>query len=221
MKRCVVVMLVVSWVSCDSGGVVPRDTTAPDEVVADEGFLSDQEAWPDMEDHQVDEAWTGDTVSPDDSALPDMGPEVTMVPQPYIPAKSFRLEPAGREGDALVVHVVAHEFPALFGVALRVEWDPSVLDLRETSIVPVFGEEEGTAVSRAALVRPGSLALAWAFLGSKQEAPLPADTRMATLTFGVLRPASSPLSFFAPRCLVLTRRLDRVEAVYLGAQVAP
>lgn len=205
--------------SCDSGGLIFRDSGATDSNPSDTSPSPDQDAIPDLGVPEIPDAVEDDAAA--DLPVPDTGPEVTVTPQPYIPARSFRLEPAGREGDALIVHVIARGFDPVFGIALRVEWDPEVLGLTDATQEPVFGDEGTAAIYRAAEVRPGSLALAWAFLGSKKEAPLSGDVRLATLKLRVLKTASSPIAFFAPRCLVLTRRLEKVESVYLSAVVAP
>ncbi len=207
--------------SCDSGGVIPRDVGATDADAPDATSSVDSEVMADPGALEVPDAAGGGDDAATDLLAPDLGPEVGVTPQPYIPAKSFRLEPAGREGDALVIHVVARDFDALFGVALRVEWDPEVLALADVGQERVFGDQGTAAIYRAGEVRPGSLALVWAFLGSKKEAPLTGDVRLATLKLRVLKAASSPIAFFEPRCLVLTRRLDKVEAVYLSAIVSP
>lgn len=213
--------LALAWAACDSGGVVPRDAGAVDPASSDIAPAFDPGLPGDAEEPGTAETVVDDVAIPEDVPPPDVGPEVTIHPRPYFPARSFRLEPAGREGGALVVHVVARDFDALFGVALRIEWDPEVLVLRGTALDPVFGEAGTEAIYKVAEVRPGSLALAWAFLGSKKEAPLTGDVRMATLKFGVVKAAPSSIGFFAPRCLALTRRLEKVESAYLSAVVAP
>lgn len=213
-----VACLSLAWAACDSGGVISRDVFAPDAASPDEGpgLVVDT-----LEDPGVAESLDVTLDDPlFDTPVADAGPEVTVIPRPYIPAKSFRLEPAGWEGEYLVVHLVARDFGAIFGVALRVEWDPSVLVLQDASLEPVFGEEGKAAIYRAAEVRPGSLAMAWALLGSKEFA-ISKDVRFATLKFAVQRPTFSEIAFFEPRCLVLTRRLDKVAAVYLSAVVSP
>ncbi len=213
--------LALVWLSCDSGGVVPRDAGPVDTVSPDIGPAVDSGIPGDAEEPGAFEVVADDVAIPEDVPPLDVGPEVTIQARPYFPARSFRLEPAGRQGDALLVHVVARDFDALFGVALRVEWDPEVLVLRDTALDPVFGEAGTAAIYKVAEVRPGSLALAWAGLGSKTEVPLTGDVRLATLTFGVVKAASSSITFYVPRCLALTRRLDKVESAYLSAVVTP
>lgn len=214
-------IVVLAWTSCDSGGAVERDLGADDASSSDGGSDPRPDGAIEVEEPGLPDTPADYTTPPDDTPPSDTGPEATVSPRPYIPAKSFRLEPAGWEGDAIVVHVVARDFDSLFGVALRIEWNPEVLVLRDAVLDPVFGDAGSSAIYKTAEVRLGSLALAWAFLGSKKEVPLTGDVRLATLKFGVVKAGSSPIAFFTPRCLALTRRLEKVESVYLSATVSP
>lgn len=214
------VLAAIAWTSCDSGGVIVWDTNASDAAL-DGPSPSETDPPPVGGDTPTDAAANDDLPPSDPWPQPEVGPEVALNPIPYIPPRSFRIEPAGRDGDSLLVHVVARDLPAVFGIALRIEWDPEVLHLRETMLEPVFGENGSSAIYKAAEVQPGSLALAWSFLGSKKEAPLSGDVRLATLKLGVVRAGTTSITFFGPRCLVLTRRLDRVESVYLSAVASP
>lgn len=213
MRYATLLLAFFFW-SCDSGGVIYRD--AGQDIMGDDGAeLVTQEA--------SDPAWaeaipeTEEVGAVQDSDLAD-GPEVMISLQPYIPAKSFRIEPAGWDGDSFLVAVVARDFEAIFGVALRVEWDADVLRLEDVTLEPIFGEQD--VIYKAAEVRPGSLTMVWSHIGAKKEAKLESDKKMATLKFSVKKLAPTNIGFFVPRCLVLTRRLDKVEAIYIPALVA-
>ena len=218
MQTWSVVIAIAALGGCDSGGFSFRDPSggaadAPADRVSD-GFDADAAI-----ETRLDDApdGTSEEIAAADGAV-DTGLEVRLQPQPYIPARSFRFEFARRDGDTLEVQLIARDLGAVFGIALRVEWDPTVLSLADATMAPLFGEQQ--AVYRTAEVRPGSLALAGAFLGSKQETSLDGDVVVATLKLRVQAAGSSPLAFFEPRCLVLTRRLEKVDAVFLPATVA-
>ncbi len=146
----------------------------------------------------------------------------TVQPASYVPARSFRFRGAGREGQAFKVEVVARDFDAVFGLALRVEWDPASLALVSATPQAIFGAEaDGAGVYRAAEVRPGSLALGLAHLYYLANEPLEGDVVVATLLLEPLDGRPADLAFFAPRCLVLDGDRSPIEASYLPAILNP
>ena len=161
-----------------------------------------------------------DSLADAPAEVPEL-PHDTVIPVPYIPAGSVRFEPGGREGDLVLVNVVARSFDAVSGIALRVEWDAGLLELAETVPEPLFGAQDQDAVYRAAELRPGQLALGMAVLGSGGEKALVDDVKVATLKFRVRKAAPAGLSFFAPRCLLVHGRLEKIEVTYLNATVYP
>jgi hypothetical protein len=195
-------------VACDDGGVIALDPGADDATATDEAIAGDAEV----------EAF---------EATPEPGPLDTVptdkVEQvPYIPDSSFRFEMSGRDGDTILVDVIARQVPPVFGIALRVEWDPEAADMLDPSMEPLFGDEPA-AIYRSAPVRPGSLTIGMAYLGRKKgtERPLDGDVKVATLR---LRPKTGKpfiLSFFGPRCLLVNRNLEKVGATWLSSTVYP
>lgn len=170
----------------------------------------------------------GDGVAPDAPPADGIGDDVpdvprdALLPAEYVPAGSFRFRMAGRDGAAFRVEVVARDFTALFGIALRVEWDPSKATLAGVETLPVFGDEgEGAAVYRAAEVHPGSLALGLTHRYYLWEADLAGDVVVATLRLRPVDGTPVGLSFYAPRSLVLDNDLGRVDATYLPAILYP
>jgi hypothetical protein len=118
--------------------------------------------------------------------------------------------------------VIARSLGTIFGVALRVEWDASAFERVESKVQEVMGtEDSGIAIYRDGEVRPGSLAVAASHLTNLAETDLDGDVILATLSLRSLNGEPSRLSFFEPRCLVLTRRLDRVATTYHGANLVP
>lgn len=143
-------------------------------------------------------------------------------PAEYVPAGSFRFRGAGRDKDAFRVEVVARDLPAMFGMALRVEWDPAALSLVSATPAALFGDEAaGEAVYRAAEVRPGSLALGLAHLYYLATTPLEGDVVVATLLLKPLDGRPADLAFFAPRCLVMDADRAAIEATYLPSTIMP
>jgi hypothetical protein len=160
-------------------------------------------------------------VAPDvpvvDDALHD-----AVVPVAYIPAASFRFVSAGRDGEAFVIDVVARDFKATFGMALRVEWDPAALALVSARPAAIFGDEAaGEAVYRAAEIRPGSLALGLTHLYYLAATALPGDVVVATLKVKSLNGTPADLRFFAPRCLLMDGDRAPIDATYLTATLNP
>ena len=166
-----------------------------------------------------------DTASVDGDA-DSVGADATLVDTvqqiPFIPASSFRFEMAGRDGDALLIDVIGRDVPAVFGIALRIEWDPAAAQLLNTSLEKLFGDDTA-AVYRSALLRPGSLTLGMAYLGVKKDSAraLDGDVKVATLKMKPAASAPFVLSFFGPRCLLVTRYLGKVEATWLSATAYP
>lgn len=205
--HCTLSLLMLAFViSCDEGGLIfIADSNEADVLTVDTSQVPDvsEEQALDSEDAVETDVFSGNV-------------------QPLfdIPQKSFRFETGGHADEAILVDVIAKDLPAIFGIALRIEWDSSVAELIDTEIEPLFGEN---AVYKAGVVRKGSLAIGMAYLGRKKgnERVLEGDVKVATLKF---RPTSlSPfrISFFTPRCLIIDRSLSRVEVTYLSAIVNP
>jgi hypothetical protein len=156
-----------------------------------------------------------------DTAAPDV-PRDAVLPADAVPAQSFRFRMAGREGDAFVIEVVSRDLPAVFGMALRVEWDPARMALVGAQAAPVLGDEgAGEAIYKVAEIRPGSLALALTNAYYLWDDALPGDTVVATLRLKPLDGRPADLSFFPARCLVVDHDLGRVDATYLASVVYP
>ncbi len=146
----------------------------------------------------------------------------TVVPVDYLPAGSIRLRAAGRDGDAFRIEVVARDFTPVFGMALRVEWDPASLSLVSAATAPIFGDEaQGEAVYRSAEVRPGSLALGLTHLYYLANTALTGDVVVATLTLKSLDGHPADLRFFAPRCLLMDSDRVAIATTYLSATLNP
>ncbi|MBM4397135.1 MAG: hypothetical protein FJ087_15780 [Deltaproteobacteria bacterium] len=195
--------ILMACAGCDAGGMVaipPDAADAPDAAT--------------VADLPAD---TPAEVAPE-AAAPDTTLE-TVVPDPYVPPKSVRVEGGGRDGDLVVVRVVARDFEPLFGVALRVEWDPAAFSLGSVTTEPIFGQE---GVYKAAEVRPGSLAIGMAQQGHWLQSPVEGDAALATIRLRPISGKPSAVSFFPARCLFAGERLAKVEGVtYLGATVNP
>ena len=194
-------------VACDSGGVKLRSEPASDVPDVPGADLASDPA----------------TDVPAD-ATPDVRPDVlhdALVTPPWFPAKSIRLELAGRDKDVFLVNVVARSFDAVFGLALRLELDPQRIEFVDAVPEPLFGPEGPGAVYRAAQVRPGSLAVGMAYLGPQSERALKDDVKVATVKLRARVAEPSEIRFFDRRCLVVDRRLQKIETLYLGAILNP
>lgn len=207
--------VMAAWgAACADGGAVGVGPMGPDVPDAlDPGPLA------------VDDAVEADAPDPDagDRDVPvqgDVGPGM-LVTTPHIPPMSFRFEAAGHADGVWRIDVVARDFPDVFGVALRVEFDAAALAFEGADLAPIFGEEGGGAIYRQAEVRPGSVTLGLSHLSFLAEAPLEGDQVVATLSLRPLTDAASELTFFAPRSLVLTRRLESLSVSYLPATLHP
>lgn len=161
-----------------------------------------------------------DAVARDLPAQDDAGPGMLVTP-PLIPPMSFRFAAAGQTDGLWRIDVVARDFPDVFGMALRVEFEPATFAFEGADVAPVFGAEEEGAIYRQAEVRPGSVTLALSHLSFVSETPLEGDQVVATLSLRPLTGAPGELTFFAPRSLVLTRRLESLSATFLPATLHP
>lgn len=144
-----------------------------------------------------------------------------LVTAPWVPSPSVRFQAGVRDGDAWTVEVVARDLPAVFGIALRIDFDPARLAFVDAELPPVFGAEGEGGIYRAAEVRPGSVTLASSHRSYMAETALAGDTVVARLKVRPLSGAPVDLSFFAARSLVLTRRLEAVAVTYLPATLHP
>ena len=200
------ILIVAFMVACDAGGTI---SLVPDALEADESAVAAEIA-PEAGGTELPLVDSGH-----DSQ--DQGPQV--LPSPYIPAKTIRIEGAGRDGSNIAVALIARDFPEIYGIALRVEWDPALLQVVDVSIAPLFGTD---GVYRFAEVRPGSLTIGMAHAMFNKLTALTGDKTIATLKFKPLSSAPASLTFFEPRCLWVADRLEKVEQVtYLGATVQP
>ena len=146
----------------------------------------------------------------------------TVVPAAYIPPASFRFQGAGREGDAFRVEVVARDVKAVFGIALRVEWDPAALSLVSVVPAPILGDEgAGEAVYKAAEVRPVSLAIGLAHLYYEANTALDGDVVVATLVLKSLDGRAANLSFYEPRCMLVDSTRTQIDVTYLPSVLVP
>lgn len=199
-----------SWgTACTDGGAVGFGPTGPG---APDAF----DPGPAVPDDVIEP----DVIDRDVPVQDDIGPG-TLVTPPHIPPTSFRFEAAGHVDGVWQIDVVARDFPSVFGVALRVEFDPAVLAFEGAGLAPVFGDEGSGAIYRQAEVRPGSVTLGLSHLSFLGEAPLEGDKVVATLSMRPLTDTPGELTFFAPRSLVLTRRLESLPVSYLPATLHP
>lgn len=162
--------------------------------------------------------------TPADVAPADPGPDTVrdaIVPGAYIPAKSFRFEPAGRDGTAFLVDVVARDLGEVFGIALRVEFDPARLDVADVAFEPALGADGSEAYYKWAPVRTGSVALGLTLATYSADTTMAGDVKLARLKVVPKGTEPAELSFFTNRCLVVTNRLEKVDATYLKATVYP
>lgn len=222
MKTRHILLFCLFVASCDSGGVSTkvRDAYEASQVAGDGSVTSD--AIPEATDLPNDTV-EEDLNSPDTSPV-DQGLELSVTPEPYYPSPSFRFQDARQDGDDLLIDIVARDLGPVFGIALRVEWDPKVLDFKDAALEPVFGAEGDQALYRFALIEPGSLALALTHLykgppASQNETDLSGDVRLGTLRFRPLQRGSTAIRFLRERSLTVTRRLERIETSFLEVTV--
>jgi hypothetical protein len=200
--------------ACADGGAVVVGPMGPDVPDA----LDPGPAVPD--DGGEPDSLVPDATDRDLPAQRDVEPG-TLVTTPHIPPMSFRFEDGGQTNGVRRIDVVARDFPDVFGVALRVEFDAAALAFEGADLAPIFGEEGSGAIYRQAEVRPGSVTLGLSHLSFLGEAPLEGDRVVATLSLRPLTDAACELTFFAPRSLVLTRRLESLSVSYLPATLHP
>jgi hypothetical protein len=218
MKRIVwffacTAVFALAGAGCDKGGVAYRDLgTGPVDV-------SEPADAVEVAGDAIEEV-APEVVATDVPAKAD-APADTVVMLPNIPSNSFRFEMSGRDGEAFLVDVIGRDVGTVYGIALRVEFDPAAVEYVSTTPAPVFGADGEAAVYKSALVRPGSLTIGSMLKDYTQEVALTGDVKVATLKLKPLTKTASELRFFAERCLVVTRKLDKVETRYLGSMVYP
>jgi len=210
LNAATVLILMAVFASCDSDDL--RNTDDKGDVLATDS----------MGDGVVGSEIDSATDSISEGANTDM-PHDLLVQQTYVPDGSLRFEMAGREGENVLVNVVARNLGEVFGVALRVEWDPKDLEMTSVSFTEVFGEGDKHGVYLAAEVNPGSLAIGAAHKGIEngKETSLDGDVIVATISFRPDGAGETGLSFYQPRCLVLTGKLGKVDVVYMSAKLWP
>ncbi|MBP7126960.1 hypothetical protein KBD49_11415 [Myxococcota bacterium] len=221
LRFAAVVVLLASW-ACDTGGAVgiPSDPGRAD-------WLPWVEDVPDVRETDAP-ADTGsgnptDLPGTDGTAPEDQGPEGprdAVIPGEYLPARSMRFRMAGREGDDLLVEVVGRDFTGVFGIALRVEWDPALATL--VSATPGTAlDSAGDTTGAAAEVRPGSLAIGLALGTYADAADWTGDRVVATLRLRPLGTGPVPLSFQPARSMVFDGGLARQDVAWLPAVAYP
>jgi hypothetical protein len=216
------VVLLVLFSACDAGknellnvtDVLVGDTDVPSDsqVSNDDGgfeVLTDNYEV----DYEIDSTGadidSGDEVTSDAIGLP----EISGGSVPYYPSPSFRFEQSGAlEGNEVVLDVVAKDLGEVFGIALRIEWDTTLARLEDVELKQVF-EQDG--IYKAKEIRPGSLAIGMAHNASYKKHTLSGDVVVAKVTLKLLKSGDNDISFFEPRCLVVTRRLEPIQPVYI------
>jgi|GEM_PF-2866882 len=189
-----------------------RDTPSESQVSNDDGggeVLTDN--------YQIDFAGadivSGDEVTSDSISDSISVPDISGGSVPYYPSPSFRFEQSGAlEGNEVVLDVVAKDLGEVFGIALRIEWDTTLARLEDVELKQVF-EQDG--IYKAKEVRPGSLAIGMAHNASYKKHTLSGDVVVAKVTLKLLKSGDNDISFFEPRCLVVTRRLEPIQPVYI------
>jgi len=212
--------LLLAATGCDTGGAVriPWDSGRGD-------WMPWVEDLPDA--GQGDAALeVPDAVLPDAGDLPaaadegSSGPRDAVLPGDYLPARSVRFRMAGRDEGDLRVEVVARDFTGVFGIALRVEWDPTLATLVSAAPGTVL-DSAGDTVGAAAEVRPGSLAVGIALKTYTDAADWTGDRVVATLRLRPAGAAAIPLSFVLTRSSVVDGGLNRQEVTWLPAVAYP
>ena len=141
----------------------------------------------------------------------------SLTPVPYVPPGSVRFESAGRDGDFLKVNVVGRDLGLVFGIAMRIRWDPGSMEIGDgTQVAAALGDG---GIYKYAMLRPGDLAVVLSLKGPGAAKDLTGDQVLATL---YLKPAGeTQLSFFRGRSLVLGPDLSRPDVTWLDAKVSP
>lgn len=218
--RGVVGGLLLALFGCDTGGTVgvPADPGRADWLawVEDVPEVRQEDAVPEVPDPGTDDE-TGTDVLEDHGTT---GPRDAVLPGDYVPAGSMRFRMAGREDGDLLVDVVGRDFRGVFGVALRVEWDPTLATLVQASAGPAL-DSAGDTVGAAAEVRPGSLAVGLALRTYTDAADWTGDRVVATLRLRPLGGAPIPLAFLETRSLVVDGGLNRQAVTWLPAVAWP
>lgn len=207
------VVLAFAGAGCDKGGVVYRDSAGGAVDVTEPADAIEVAA--DAIEEVPSDVGASD-VTPTADALAD-----SLVMKPNIPSKSFRFEMSGRDGDSFLVDVIARDLGTVWGLALRVEFDPAAVEYVDTIQAAAFGAEGDAAVYKSAIVRPGSLTIGAMLKDYKAEVELTGDVPIVTLKLKPLAKTPSDLRFFAERCLVVTRKLEKVESTFLESKIHP
>jgi len=212
------VVLLVLVSACDTGKNEVLNVT--DAIGGDRDTPSESQASNDdggvevlTDNYQIDFAGadidSGDEVTSDATGLP----EISGGSVPYYPSPSFRFEQSGAsEGNEVVLDVVAKDLGEVFGIALRIEWDTALAKLEDVEIQQVFAQD---GVYKAKEIRPGSLALGMAHNASYKKHTLSGDVVVAKVTLKLLKSGDLDINFFEPRCLVVTRRLEPIQPIYI------
>lgn len=222
LRHVAVGAALVMGLGCDTGGTVgiPADTGRADWLpwVEDVPDIPAGDAEPEIPDSAPTDGPGTDGPAASDEG--PGGPRDAVLPAEYVPARSMRFRMAGREDGDLVVEVVGRDFTGVFGIALRVEWDPALATL--VSAAPGTAlDSAGETVGAAAEVRPGSLAVGLALATYTDAADWSGDRVVATLR---LRPTGTgpiPLSFLEVRSLVFDGGLNRQTVTWLPAVAWP
>jgi len=214
--------LLVLISSCDAGKNesldVANDIGAQREVLSESQVSNDDRAYEvSIDRYEVDSIYT-DIFSEDEDAVDSNSlPQISGGSVPYYPSPSFRFEQdAALDGNKVILDVVAKDLGEVFGIALRIEWDPSLLELESVNLQQVF-EQDG--IYKAKEIRPGSLAIGIAHNASYKKHEISGDVVVAKMTLKLLKSGEVSITYYEPRCLVVTRRLEPVKPVYIPYQL--
>lgn len=214
-------LLAAALVGCDTGGTVSFP-----------GDLGRTDWLPWVEDLPVGDPGGPGEVDPnpaeignDEAQEADLPPQAevprdAVLPADDSPERSMRFAMAGREGEDFLIQVLARDFPGVFGIALRIAWDPERASL--VSVTPGTAlDSAGDTVWAAREVRPGSLAIGYALQTYTDTAEWSGDRLVATIRIHPTGPGPLPLSFVPSRSLVVDGSLARVETTWLSAVAWP
>lgn len=153
---------------------------------------------------------------------PDV-PHDTLQLQPVISSPSIRFEMAGRDGQTLLINLVARDLGPVYGIALQVDYPAADFAFDGITLEEVFGTDGGNALYLAEVMEPGRLAIGMTHkgFGKDKETDLTGDVTIAVLRLLPTTGKEGSLSFFKQRCLTVGRKLNKVEADYLPAIVYP
>jgi hypothetical protein len=119
--------------------------------------------------------------------------------------------------NRVTVDVVARGAADLHGAAFRLSWDPAALGFIEAKSGAPWSKQ---ALAMAKEGSPGELAVVWA---EKGESGIDAngETVLGTIVFEVRGRQGSAIAFKTERSQLVDKKGVRVEATWVGGQVAP